>query len=391
MSRAVTLLLALTTATLACSTRIPSTPVTLHVREPASNAVESVIFLIGDAGKGTLETSPILHRLRTEVEQWSQSLRDSGVVVLYLGDNVYPGGVHDDGDEHFSQDSTHLQAQLDVVAGAYARRHVARAVFIAGNHDWGHLPGGPGRDRLSNMQRFVVRRARAGKFHADFEPLAGDPGPSALYLGRHFKVLLIDTAWWLLEADYQEKLSFLRKLEREMVDLRGRELLIAAHHPWQSGSAHGGINPFWRTIGVRWLLSRSGAMLQDLNSLPYRDLKNQLNATFRRHAPPLLFAGGHDHNLQILRATIPTEPRFSIVSGAGSKSSVVGPTEGTVFHRSDPGYMRLLILKDGSVDLFVVSAQDDFRECRANEEIRRRQCLENGAREFRTVFSLRLK
>src|SRR5262245_47750895 len=135
MRRAATLFLTITAATLACSTRIPSTPVTLEVPEPSADAVESVIFLIGDAGKGTLETSPILHRLRTEVEQWSQALRDSAVVVLYLGDNVYPGGVHDDGDENFPQDSTHLQAQLDVVAGPHARRHVARALFIAGNHD----------------------------------------------------------------------------------------------------------------------------------------------------------------------------------------------------------------------------------------------------------------
>src|SRR5262245_39042973 len=116
MSRALTLLLALT-ATVACSKRIAPTPITLSVREPLADSVESVIFLIGDAGQGTIETSPVLHRLRNDVEQWSRSLRDSSVVVLYLGDNVYPGGMHDDGDRHFFQDSTHLQAQLDVVAG----------------------------------------------------------------------------------------------------------------------------------------------------------------------------------------------------------------------------------------------------------------------------------
>jgi hypothetical protein len=391
MTRTCTLIFVATAIALSCSKRIEHTPVTLNVREPHADSIESVVFLIGDAGQGTLETSPILHRLRNEVEQWSSTLRDSAVVVLYLGDNVYPGGVHDEDDKNFPQDSSHLQAQLDVVAGAWARQHVARAVFIAGNHDWGHLPGEAGRDRLSNMQRFVVRRARAGKFHADFQPLAGDPGPSPLYVGRHVKLLLVDTAWWLLEADYEEKLSFLRKLERETADRRGRELVIAAHHPWRSGSAHGGIVPFWRTIGVRWLLSRSGAMLQDLNSLPYRDLKSQFSAAFKRFGPPLLFAGGHDHNLQIIGATLATEPRFSVVSGAGSKSSVVGPTEGSVFHRAEPGYMRLVTLKNGSIHLYVVSAIDDFRECDSGDEASRRQCLDSGAREFRTVFSMRLK
>lgn len=374
-----------------CAKSFPSPPPTVSVRDPLADSVESVIFLIGDAGNGSLDQSPILHRLRAEVEQWSRTIRDSSVLVLYLGDNVYPVGVRAQTDPQFPTDSMRLQAQLDVVSGPNARAHVTRAIFIAGNHDWGHKPGQPGRDRLANEQRLVSRRARAGAFHADFQPLAGDPGPSVVYVGRSLKLLLLDTAWWLLEADYQEKLRFLEKLAREMSDPEGRELLIAAHHPWQSGSAHGGLVPFWQTIGVRWLLARSGATLQDLNSLPYRDLKNQFSAVFSRYQPPLLFAGGHDHNLQVIRASQDQEPRFQIVSGAGSKASNVGPTDGTLFYSSNPGFMRLVALKNGAVELFVVSASAEFRSCTATDLARRLQCLEIGAQSFHTVFSTHLK
>jgi hypothetical protein len=374
-----------------CGRSFPALPDTPSVTEPGADSIESVTFLIGDAGQGTLDSSPLLRHLRAAVERQAQQLADSAVVVLFLGDNVYPGGVHDASEREFPQDSTHLQAQLDVVAGPHARRHGARAVFIAGNHDWGHKPGAPGRARLANMQRLIERRARAGQFQAALLPAAGDPGPGVILLGRHLKLLLIDTAWWLLEADYTEKRRFLERLDQNLREPGGRELVLAAHHPWQSAGPHGGLVPFWRTIGMRWLMSRSGALLQDLNSLPYRDLKIQFNAVFARYDPPLLFAGGHDHNLQVIRATMPTEPRFNIVSGAGSKSSRVGYAEGMLFGGDDPGFMRLVVRKNGAIDLFVVSGGSDYLLCTDSDADDRRQCLDEGASAFKTVFSMRLR
>ncbi|MGH7469040.1 MAG: hypothetical protein ACRENP_13880 [Longimicrobiales bacterium] len=374
-----------------CGKSFPPLPDTPPVAEPAVDAVESVIFLIGDAGAGTLETSPLLRHLRAAVERQSQWLSDSAVTVLFLGDNVYPGGVREPGGREFEQDSTHLQAQLDVVAGPHARAQRTRALFIAGNHDWGHKPGAPGRARLDNMQRLIERRARAGRFQAALLPPAGEPGPGVILIGRRLKLLLIDTAWWLLEADLREKQRFLEALDRNVRNLQGRDLIVAAHHPWQSGGPHGGLVPFWRTIGMRWLLSRSGALLQDLNSLPYRDLKNQFSAVFARYEPPLLFAGGHDHNLQVIRATTPNEPRFNIVSGAGSKSSQAGRTDGMLFQSDEPGYMRLAVLKSGAIELFVVSADSDYLLCDDSSPDKRNICLDEGVNAFRTVFSMRLK
>jgi hypothetical protein len=111
---------------------------------------------------------------------------------------------------------------------------------------------------------------------------------------------------------------------------------------------------------------------------------------FRRNRPPLLFAGGHDHNLQVIRGVQEDGPLFSVVSGAGSKASKVGPTDGTLFYSDTPGYMRLVAMKSGAVDLFVVSTIADFRSC-SGDEAQRQQCLEAGAQSFHTVFSTRLK
>jgi hypothetical protein len=364
-------------------------PVHSGVREPVPDSIESVVYLVGDAGEATGE-SPVLRRLHREVEQWSASLgRPGSVIVLYLGDNVYPAGMRDRRDPGWPQDSLHLQAQIDVVSGPNAIGRRARAIFIAGNHDWGHMPGEPGRARLRNMQEFINRRSKG--FYAAMMPDAGETGPSYVDLGKSVRLLLLDTAWWLLEADYDEKIAFLKRLDAEFVSAGNRSIVMAAHHPWTSGSAHGGLIPFWEGIGVKWLMSRSGAALQDINSLPYRDLRTQFTRIFTERGSPLLFVGGHDHALQVIKGMSPTDPRFIVVSGAGSKSSKVGPTDGSVYRNPGPGFMRLVTLKNGAVDLFVAAATPDFLKCDAADESVRQQCIEVGPTQFNTVYSVRIK
>jgi hypothetical protein len=393
LRRRLPILLAVVLLAVACNRKsLPPLPEpTLAVPEPQPDAVESVVFLIGDAGLASVEHTPLIHRLRDEVERWSRAVaRPGGVVVLYLGDNAYPVGMRDPSDPGSLEDSTHLEAQLSVVTGPNGLRHQAHAIFIAGNHDWGHLEGEAGRDRLDNMGRFIARRSRAGGYVADLQPRASDPAPGILDIGRHLRLLLIDTAWWLLEADPGEKTRVIQLIEQHMTATQNRSIVLAAHHPWTSASAHGGIVPFWKLFGVKWLLSKSGAALQDINSLPYRDLKDRLNRVFEKTGPPMLWAGGHDHALQVIRGMQANEPRMNIVSGAVTKSSKVGQTAGMLYRSSEPGFMTLVAMKSGAIDLFVASGPIQYAKC-LGADAERTRCLQEGAAAFRTVYSIRLK
>ena len=49
-------------------------------------------------------------------------------------------------------------------------------------------------------------------------------------------------------------------------------------------------------------------MLEDITSLPYRRLAQGLRNTFARNEPPLIFAGGHEHSLQVIEGVEPTDP-----------------------------------------------------------------------------------
>lgn len=89
-----------------------------------------------------------------------------------------------------------------------------------------------------------------------------------------------------------------------------------------------------------------------------RHMRRMLEHTFKeaasRHAAPLVFAAGHDHNLQVFEGR--NGPRFTLVSGMGSRASAVGSNRRTLFAHSSPfhmGFMEIEFLNDGSARLGV--------------------------------------
>jgi hypothetical protein len=276
------------------------------------------------------------------------------------------------------------------VNGVQARRKGVRGIFIPGNHDWGQTRGLEGIDRLKNQEEMLMRRRAEGS-PVVLLPRAGQPGPFVLDVGSRLRILLMDTAWWLIAGRDTSKTTVYRELKRAVDNAGTRDVVVAAHHPFRSASSHGGLMPFWRGVGLRYLLNRSGAVLQDLSSLPYRSLTDAMLAAFAEN-PPLIFAGGHDHNLQVLEGRGGAEPKHILVSGAGSKESSVGYIRGMQFRHQASGYMRLMYYKDGRVDLFVIAAPgDQTPKCIEPDPAEREKCMSLTANKFTDVYSKRLK
>lgn len=389
--RATTALLTTTLALAAagCASTLPELPPS-RVTPPTPAQTESVLFLIGDAGYLDPARHPIVPVISADIERTTAMLaRDSAVAVLFLGDNVYPLGLHPPGTPEFPVDSLHLQAQVDMLAGPFARRYGTVGYFIAGNHDWGEARDEAGVERLRVQEAFLRRRNAEG-IHVELQPEAGEPGPAIVDVGSQTRILIYDTAWWLLADDDALKGRFLARTEDMIRSTRTRNVVVAAHHPMNSAGSHAGIVPFWKTFGVRYILARSGAILQDLNSIAYRELLEVFLAAFA-HRPPLLFVGGHDHSLQIIAESDPRRPRWHAVSGSGSKVSGVGHTEGMVYRAAAPGYMKLVTHRSGRVDLVVVAADDkDDLECTGTTAAMA-ACMADKIPQFRERYSLTLK
>jgi Calcineurin-like phosphoesterase len=289
------------------------------------------LILIGDAGEAAPGDAVL-----AALGHWSDDLPRHASVV-FLGDNLYPRGLGRN-DERGQQI---LLQQL--------RATSAPKTFVPGNHDWGD-PWFDGAT-LSNEERFIDGFAESP---AALLPKGGCPGPALATLvppgaglERGVVLLALDLDWWLLDADDRPACAgigseddFVSALERALGESAGQHVVVVAHHPLRSGGPHGG---YGRGFGVRPLLRLAGVLgftVQDLDDPTYRGMSRRLLAALASE-PPLLYASGHDHSLQVLegRAGAAT----LVVSGAGSAQhvSTVTAISGTLFAHAHPGFVVL--------------------------------------------------
>jgi hypothetical protein len=360
--------------------------------ETRPQAVEQVVFLVGDAGKALIETSPLMVRMKQEAERWSADLaRPEAVSVLFLGDNAYETGIHDVGDPRRPLDSLHLRAQVEVLAGPNFKRYRNRGFFIAGNHDWGNLYGPEGLARIKNQEAMLLAFANEG-VRATLYPKAGEPGPTVVDSGREVRFVFLDTHWWL-QADHLDVLrdTVFFNVNQILRQSQDRSLIFVSHHPFVSGGAHGGPVPIWRGFGILWLLKKTGSLVQDLNSPVYRELQGGLENLFKEIRRPLIYAGGHDHNLQVIEQDQPDRPQWTLVSGSGSKVADVGPTEGMRYGVDKPGFMMIAFRTDGAIELHVYAADVAYQHCGDIEGEDVATCMREGPAKYVEEYASQLR
>ena len=198
--------------------------------------------------------------------------------------------------------------------------------FITGNHDWGNHSGDAGFDRIVNLGEQLRSAREAGHF-VSLLPAAGDPGPAIRDLRRNVRIAFFDTHWFLQERFPEQKAQFFDRLSKALTGSRDREVILVAHHPYQSAGPHGAIVPGYHTLGIAYLLKQSGALVQDLNSPPYDELLAGLRRTFEQTGkPPLIYAGGHDHSLQVLTGA--TDVRPAVLAGERRRQQGVLDSDG---------------------------------------------------------------
>lgn len=329
--------------------------------------VDVSVFLVGDAGEPANGFEPVLAALRQEVaKDTARSL------VVYLGDNLYPNGLPDSTHVRYAEYVRRLDEQVAVV-----RETGARGVFVPGNHDWGSGLAG-----IMRQQRFVEER---GDGRIWFLPRPGCPGPHVRDLGHSVRLVALDTQWWFHDdpkpgapgasCSNSSGGAVVDSIRAVLGHAGERRTIVVAHHPLESGGPHGGhFDWTWHVFPLRkvsrWLwiplpvigsaypISRKlGINEQDLTSSVYRTLRDSLRSAFAER-PPLIYAAGHEHNLQVIRDAAGS---YLVVSGAGifDHTNPVSWLDGTQFAASAAGFVRLDVLRSGRARLAVFVADEN--------------------------------
>lgn len=354
---------------------------------PLPSEIEEIVFVVGDGGATEAGRAPLLEALAQDVERWSEALdRDSAVSVLYPGDLVYPVGVRDRDHPEFPVDSARLWNQIQLVAGPAARAHGTLGLFQPGNHDWGNTADEEGIDRIRNLSD-QLEMAREDGLKVSLLPADGEPGPEIRDVRDHLRMMFLDTHWYLKPQSESDRQAFLSEVREGVHTAGARHVILSAHHPYQSAGPHGAIVPGLHAWGVGYLMRRTGALVQDLNSPAYASLLASLRQIFEEAPrPPLMFVGGHDHSLQVLEREAPSDPAFTVVSGAGSKVSSIRTLPTMRYGAGRPGWVMLVFLKDGGVSLFVVGGSAELLRCDGEPRGPLEACLNRGANAFDIVY-----
>jgi hypothetical protein len=396
-------------------------PSTEPVGPADAAAIESTIFLIGDAGNPAPD-EPVLIALKRQITE-GQGER----VVVFLGDNVYPRGMPGEGAPDRSEAERRLMGQIEVATETRVKTY-----FIPGNHDWAYM-GPTGWDRIKLQSDFI--EARGGGF-AHLLPRNGCPGPEVVDVGRRARIILLDTQWWVHEFSKptdstagcptwtgQQVIDSMRSafqsaaredsarqalpeikdsvaqaadsakkeapaeavrdsvdeareavtdsLEQARDTLANRHVIVVGHHPIESGGQHGGyfgwqrhLFPLRRLASWLWIplpgigsiepiARREGGTNQDLAGPLYAQMIQEFEKVFEDFKP-LVYAAGHDHDMQVLKGE---NVKALLVSGAGifGHLSPVDYRPSTRWAAATSGFMRLDILRDGKVRLGVIA------------------------------------
>jgi hypothetical protein len=275
-----------------------------------------------------------------------------------------------EGDPGRAEAERRLEVQLEV-----ARKSRRKAIFLAGNHDWERW--GPGGDRaISRVAEYIRDRVPGLSIQL---PDSACPGPVTVDVGTTVRLVLLDTQWWLHRhtkpygtTSYCRATTEVQVIEQLTATLESagrRHVIVAGHHPLASGGEHGGYYSVGKHLFPlravkRWLwlpIPVLGSLypLARMNGISNQDLSNSRNEFMRREFagafaknPPLLYAAGHDHNLQVFKGP---SAKYTIVSGSGiiDHQEATRYKSNSLYAARKPGFMRFDVDRNGRVRLSV--------------------------------------
>jgi len=370
---AAVLFLATAGLTVAVSCGGHARPITQPVPVPDQTDIIWSLLILGDAGAPDTN-DPVLGAARRLA-----SVAPDQSTVLFVGDNLYPHGLDAEGTPERPLQELRLKRQIDV-----GSKSGANVILVPGNHDWqGGRTGG-----LESIRRQGAFIGEVSGGVAELIPANGCPGPVIRDVGETFRIIALDTQWWLhgndkpigLDRGCQstDEEDIVTRLEAAIATAGARKVVVLGHHPLASGGKHGGhftvlnhLFPLRDLAPWAWLplplvgsiypIARmSGISPQDVGHGENRRMREALERGMAKGAP-LAYVSGHEHTLQVIEGT---SARWLLVSGSGYFGHTDHTTwlERTRYAASQSGFMRVDALRSGRIRLGVIVVDADGGE-----------------------------
>jgi len=339
------------------------------------------LALVGDLGAvATDGRDPVMNLL----QGWLQETGVAGTVVI-LGDNVYPTGLPAPTHPGRAEAEHRLNAQLNVL-----RSYAGRVVMLSGNHDW-NKGRRDGYEYLLRQEAYVRDHLPA----AHYLPPRGCPGPVVQQLTDEVVLVVLNTQWWVQQGPRPLGPAYgctattsrepFEELRNVLQQHQGQQIVVAGHHPLYSNALHGGkfttkqhVFPLLAVHKRAYLpLPVIGSLFpayrrvvgaaEDMAHPRYRAMRRRLLRVLRDF-PNVVYAAGHDHNLQYFQR----RQGHYLVSGSGSKTAFVQKGGKATFTHEHKGFFVLEFYENGETWLRTLEPSNADGTQRAPEPFRQR-------------------
>jgi calcineurin-like phosphoesterase family protein len=309
--------------------------------------VDSIIarmILIGDAGEMDMQQGGVITSAVNNV------LKDR-TTIFYLGDNIYPRGMGLPGSKEEQQTKEIIISQFRPF-----RALNAPVYFIPGNHDW-DKSGPLGLEKIKKQGSFLKEQKDTG---LALVPQDGCPGPYEISITDDLVVLAFDSEWWLFPfnkitakgtCECNSEDEVISKFKLLFEKNKGKTIVLASHHPFQTYGSHGGyfswkdhIFPLTAINHKLYIpLPLSGSLYPLIRSIfknpedqghkSYQNMIVRIDSVFTGYKQ-LIHIAGHDHGLQFIKNN-----QIQVVSGSGAKHSYVRNGKDSRYASTKPGYV----------------------------------------------------
>ena len=349
---------------------------------PDTSKIKYSVYLVGDAGNpASAKQEPILRLLQQQLYAGDSTLVPGDTtnrskkedVVIFLGDNIYEFGMPEPDAADRKEKERRITEQLKVV-----KNFKGKTIVVPGNHDW-RKSRPQGLATLNREEEFVENYLDSADV---FLPSNGCPGPVEVQLNNDLVVIVLDSEWWLYKHQKPiapdngctagSRVEIMEQLRDILLRNKGKNILIAQHHPLFSNGKHGGYYTlkdyfFPLTLVRDWayfplpvigsiypLMRQYGISREDLANKDYQQLKRGLLSILAEEKN-VVMATGHEHALQFNKYG----DLNHIISGAGSKSNALAKGNEALFTHGTKGFARINYYDNGQSWLEFWEPEDD--------------------------------
>ena len=334
------------------------------------------LFLVGDAGE--LDDVGAGKNFVLDAVGKDLAATKEPSTLVFLGDNLYPQGMPSKDNKNRALMEKKINAGLEL-----AKSCNGNTIFIPGNHDWkrGHKKG---LKAVKRQEEYVESYFGKGfDKKVKMYPGSGIGDPKVVKIHKDLVFVFIDTQWWLHNweqekkmnkgADIKTRADFLERMEEIYIEHKNDEIVVLMHHPIKSNGMHGGrfswahhlfplhqVHHLWiplPVVGSIYPIHRqTTGHVQDISNKLYQELIEGINGKALELGVDVIFAAGHEHNLQYFEDH---DLRY-IVSGSGSKQDYAARGGDAGFSRNARGYAKVMFYENNEswVAYYTVSGFD---------------------------------